>query len=260
MVIPHNQIVFTMNTIFTHRSIRKFKQEPVSEEVLTSILEAGTRASNTGNMQVYSIVVTKDEKLRHLLWEAHFKQNMVLQAPVILTFCADINRFEKWCQMRNARPGYDNFLWFVNASVDAVLASQNCSLMAEEHGLGICYLGTAVYMAEKIIDILKLPKGVVPVTAIAMGYPDENPPLTDRLPLSAIVHYETYGNYSDRQIDQLYYDKENLEQNKALVKLNQTENLAQIFTLKRYKQQDNRLFSKLYLNVLHKQGFMNNDE
>jgi len=125
-------------TIFQHRSIRKYKPDPVSPEVLKQILEAGTRASTTGNMQVYSMVVTTDQSIRQKLWEAHFKQNMVLEAPVHITFCADFNRFTKWCTYREAEPGYDNFLSFFTAAIDALLVSENVALAAEEYGLGIC--------------------------------------------------------------------------------------------------------------------------
>src|SRR5690606_40643353 len=106
---------------------------------------------------------TQEPEIRTKLWEVHFKQNMVLEAPVHLTFCADINRFNQWCQLNNAEPGYDNFLWFYNASIDAVLASQNICIEAEKNGLGICYLGSTTYMDDTIIDIMNLPEGVLRV-------------------------------------------------------------------------------------------------
>lgn len=247
-----------VDTILNHRSIRKFKSENPDKSLISKILEAGTRASTTGNMQVYSIIVTTQPDIKEKLWEAHFKQGMVLQAPVILTFCADFNRFNQWCLQRNAEPGYDNFLSFFTAAIDALLAAQNVCIAAEANGLGICYLGTTTYMADKFIEILKLPKGVVPVTTIALGYPDETPELTDRLPLEAVVHYETYKNYTSEDIDALYKDKENLQSTKELLKINQKETLAQIFTDKRYTRKDNILFSQTLLETLKKQGFMNN--
>ncbi|MBI9066130.1 MAG: nitroreductase family protein [Salinivirgaceae bacterium] len=246
-----------MKTIFNHKSIRKYKSTPIDDAVLEKILLAGTRASNTGNMQIYSIIVTRNDEVRKQLWECHFKQNMVQQAPVHITFCADINRFNKWCEQNNTEPGYDNFLWLYNATIDAVLASQNVSLEAEKHGLGICYLGTTTYMADKIIDILNLPKGVVPVTSIVVGYPDETPELTDRLPLEGIIHYEKYSDYNNQKISEIHNEKENSELSKKLIEENGTENLAQIFTAKRYKKDDNIHFSKVFLNTLLKQGFMN---
>ncbi len=246
-----------MNALSNHKSIRKYKDTPIEPDVLEKILLAGIRASNTGNMQLYSIIVTQDKEIKNKLWEAHFEQKMVLEAPIHITFCADINRFNHWCKINNAEPGYDNFLWLYNATIDATLASQNICIEAENNGLGICYLGTTTYMADKIIDILNLPKGVIPVTAITLGYPNEEPPLTDRLPLDAVVHFEQYEPYSDKTIEKLFKEKENLESTKKLIALNQTTNLAQIFTSKRYKKADNIHFSNTFIETLKKQGFMN---
>jgi nitroreductase len=242
--------------IKNHKSIRKYKNMPVPESILNEILLAATRASNTGNMQTYSIIVSKDETKREQLWTAHFKQNMVLQAPVILTFCADINRFSAWCKLNNAVPAYNNFLWFYNASIDAVLASQNAAIQAQNADLGICYLGTTTYMADKIIDILKLPVGVIPVTSIALGYPDENPHLTDRLPLDAIVHHETYREDSDERILAFFSEKEALPAMIKFVAENKKDNLAQVFTDVRYKMEDNLHFSQKFLDIIKKQGFL----
>jgi nitroreductase len=248
-----------LNTLLSHQTIRKYKSLPISNKVINEILKAGTRAANTGNMQVYSMIVTTDTKIKENLWECHFKQDMVKQAPVIITFCADFNRFNKWCKLRKAEPGYDNFLSFTTAAVDALLVAQSVSLAAEEKGLGTCYLGTTTYMANKIIDVLKLPKGVVPVTTLVVGYPDENPGLSDRLPVEAVVHYETYKDYTSDDIDELYAEKEALPFYQDLLKINNKATLAQIFTDIRYKKSDNVAFSKGLLKVLEQQGFMNNE-
>jgi nitroreductase len=248
-----------IDSVFNHRSIRKYKSQKIDNKSLDLILRAASRASTTGNMQVYSVVVTQDEALKEQLWEAHFKQDMVKQAPVVLTFLADFNRFNKWCEQRNAVPGYDNFLSFYTASIDALLAAQNAALQAEDLGLGICYLGTTTYMAKKIIDTLNLPKGVVPVTTLVVGYPDESPNLTDRLPLEAIVHRETYKDYTSEDIDKLYAEKEAMDLTKQLLEDNQKETLAQVFTDNRYSKKDNILFSNMLLEVLKEQGFMNNE-
>ncbi len=248
-----------IDTIFQHRSIRRYKSDPIGEIILNQILEAASRASTTGNMQVYSIVVTKEKKLREQLWEAHFKQDMVLQAPVHLTFCADFNRFNKWCRQRKANPGYDNFLSFFTAAIDALLASQNAALEAEAHGLGICYLGTATYMAAKISEILNLPGDVVPVACLVVGYPDEDLPLTDRLPMRAIVHNETYQDFSTEEIDQIYKEREESEETWKLLEENQKDTLAQVFTDNRYTKKDNLFFSRQFLAVIKEKGFWNHD-
>jgi hypothetical protein len=179
---------------------------------------------------------------------------------VILTFCADFNRFNSWCRLRQANPGYDNFLSFFTAAIDALLAAQNCALEAESKGLGICYLGTTTYNADKIIDILDLPQAVVPVTTLVLGYPANDPGLTDRLPLEAIVHNESYHDYTATDIDRLYTEKESLDLTKKLPDENKLNTLAQIFTEKRYTLKDNVFFSQKYLEAIRKQGFMNNGE
>lgn len=246
-----------MKTLFNHRSIRNFKPDAVDDETLNYILTAGTRASTIGTMQMYSMVVSTRADIKEQLSAAHFKQPMVNQAPVIITFCADSNRFSKWCKQRGGEPGYDNFLWYIFGATDALLASQNVALAAESKGLGICYLGTTNYMADTIIDILKLPLGVVPVTTLVIGYPNEQPDLTPRLPLDAVVHYETYSDFTPSQIDDLYAELETSEQTQNLLKINEKENLALVFTENRYKKADSMLFSNRYFEALKKQGFMN---
>ncbi len=246
-----------INTILQHKTIRKYKSKPIEKEILNKILEAGTRASTTGNMQVYSIIVSTDVEIKEQLWNAHFKQDMVKQVPVVMTFCADFNRFDKWCRQRNAEPGYDNFLSFYTSSIDALLVAQNVAIAAESYGLGICYLGTTTYMSSEIITILDLPKHVLPVTTLVLGYPDEEVELTDRLPVSAVVHNEKYVDYSPKDIDEIYEAKENLDSTKELIKMNKTENLAQIFTQKRYTKKDNELFSDKLLKVI-KENWYNN--
>jgi nitroreductase len=246
------------DTLLNHRTIRKYISDPIPDKIIQYILEAGIRASTTGNMQVYSIIVTTDDPIKEQLAPCHFNQPMVKTAPVVLTFCADFNRFSKWCRLRKAEPGYDNFLSFMTAAIDALLVAQNVCVAAEDAGLGICYLGTTTYMAGKIIEILELPRGVVPVTTVTLGYPDEHPGLTDRLPLEAVVHREKYVEYSDTDIDQYYREKEFIKIYQDFVKENNKETLAQVFTDVRYKKEDNVLFSNSLLDVLKEQGFMNN--
>jgi nitroreductase len=258
----HNEIhpMETLENLLSHRTIRKYKSDPVDPDILHKILEAGCRASTTGNMQVYSIVVTREEESRKALWALHFKQDMVLRAPLLLTFCADFNRFNIWCRQRGAVPGYDNYLSFFTAAIDALLAAQNVAVAAEDYGLGICYLGTTTYMADSIAEYLELPEGVVPITTLVVGYPDEDPGLTDRLPLKGVVHKEKYRNYTSEDIDSIYAEKEALPLSASLLEENPLPSLAQIFTDKRYTRKDNVYFSRRFLNFIEKQGFMNNED
>ncbi len=246
-----------LDSLYTRRTIRKYSSRPVSDQLLDELLKAGCRASTTGNMQVYSIIVTRDDEQKRKLLPFHFNQRMVTEAPVLLTFCADFNRFNKWCLMRNAVPGYDNLLSFMTAAIDAIIATQTVCIAAEARGLGICYLGTTTYMAHKIIEALELPNSVVPVTAITLGWPDENPEQPDRLPLDAIVHREAYKDYSDEMLTEFYREKEQRTDSGQFIKENNKQTLAQVFTDVRYKKEDNVYFSQTFLQVLKDQGFMN---
>ena len=245
-----------MESIKNRRTIRKYKDQDISNQLLTELLTDSFRASTMGGMQLYSVVVTREKVMKEKLAPFHFNQPMVTQAPVVLTFCADFNRFSLWCKQREAVPGYDNFLSFMNAATDALLVTQNFCTLAEENGLGICYLGTTIYNPEPIIELLKLPRLVIPVATITVGYPDECPEQPDRLPVSGIIHEEYYHDYTPENIEQIYAYKESLPVNKQFVAENKKETLAQVFTDVRYRKSDNEYISEKLLEVLKKQGFL----
>jgi len=245
-----------MDLLLKHVTIRKFENKSVDNFVLNSVLYSGTKASTTGNMQLYSIVISQTEHERNKLIPLHFNQSVAKSAPVLLTFIADFNRFSKWCELNNTIPGYDNFLSFFTAAIDALLVAQNVCIAAENYGLGICYLGTTTYNAREIIQVLHLPKLTFPVTTVAIGYPDESPALTDRIPLKGIIHKGIYEDYSEKLINELFWFKENLDSSKKFVKENRKETLAQIFTDVRYKKADNEFFSEKMIDVLKEQGFL----
>lgn len=245
-----------MEKINTRRTIRKYSDKEVSEELLNRLLNEAARTQTMGNLQLYSVVVTRSAEGKQKLAPAHFNQPMVTEAPVVLTICADYNRTSTWCRNRKAEPGYDNFLSFMNAATDALLYTQTFCNLAEEAGLGLCYLGTTVYMPQMIIDALQLPALVMPVATLTVGWPAENPPLTDRLPLEAIVHKETYKDYTADNIDRYYAHKENLEENKHFCEINKKETLAQIFTDIRYTKKDCEAMSEGLLEALKRQKFI----
>ena len=185
---------------------------------------------------------------------------MVTQAPVVLTFCADYRRTTLWAEQRQGHPGYDNLLSFINAATDALLYCQTFCNMAEAEGLGLCFLGTTVYCPEAIIDTLQLPPLVFPVATITLGWPDEHPAQTDRLPLSAIVHEETYADYTPERIDAAYAEKEATEENRHFVEINNVQTLAQIFTDIRYTRKDNEAMSATLIKALRRQGFLDDSQ
>ena len=242
-----------MKNLLTRRSIRKYAERDVSPVLLNRLLEEAARTQTMGNLQLYSVVVTRSQEMKQRLAPAHFNQPMVTQAPVVLTVCADFNRTSQWARCRKADPGYDNLLSYQNAATDALLYTQTlCNLMDEE-GLGYCYLGTTVYMPQMIIDVLHLPKLVVPVATLTVGWPAEKPPRTDRLPLASFVHEETYHDYTAADIDAYYTAKEQLPENRQFVEENHKETLAQVFTDVRYTRRDNEAMSEGLMEVLRKQ-------
>ncbi len=238
-----------------HRTVRAYSDKEVSSQLLDSLLEAAARTQTMGNLQLYSVVVTRDAERKRQLSPAHFGQPMVEGAPVVLTICADFHRTTRWCEERQASPGYDNPLSFWNAATDALLYTQTLSLLAEEAGLGVCFLGTTIYQPQAIIEALELPQLVFPVATLTLGWPAEEPALSDRLPLASFVHQETYRDYTAQDIDAYYSEKENLPENRHFVEINKKETLAQIFTDIRYTRKDNEAMSEGLQEAMRRQGF-----
>ena len=254
-----------IDAMHLHRSIRKYKPDPVPDDLLQEILEAGIRASSSGNMQTYSIIVTRDRTLREQLYEPHMKQEMVLDAPVLVTFCADFHRMRRWLQLGNAPDNFDNFLSFMIGAIDAALVSQNVALAAESKGLGICYMGSTLANCDQIGRILKLPDNVVPVVGFSLGYPDEEPELRDRLPFDGLVHYETFQDYTDLRVQEIYREREikgwerymSFPRLRQMIEESGVENLAQVYTAVKYTRESHQHFSKIILDFLAEQDFMN---
>ena len=220
---------------------------------MKTLLEKAERTPTMGNLQLYSVIITRNEEKKAQLAPAHFNQPMVMGAPVVLTFCADFRRTTLWAENRKATPGYDNFLSFLNAATDALLYCQTFCNLAEEEGLGTCFLGTTIYNPKAIIEVLQLPRLVMPVATITLGWPAEDPALTDRLPIDSIIHHEIYEDYTPERINAFYTPKEQLEENKHFVEINNKETLAQVFTDLRYTKEANETISKALLETLKEQ-------
>ncbi len=237
------------------RSIRRYKTEDVSDDLLNSLLMRASHTQTMGNLQLYSVVVTRNQDIKRQLSPAHYNQPMVTQAPVVLTFCADFRRTTDWALQRNANPGYDNLLSFQNACTDTLLYCQTFCNMAEEEGLGLCFLGTTLYNSDAIIDILQLPVLTFPVATITLGWPDEEGKVSDRLPLCAIRHDEVYRPFNAERINASYSEREALEESKHFVEENHKDNLAQVFTDIRYSADDNLNISVALDGAMRRQGF-----
>lgn len=236
------------------RTVRRYTAQEVAPELLTQLLEEATHAPNTGNMQLYSVIVTRSEEGKRALDPLHFNQPAATGCSVLLTFCIDINRFNLWCKEGNADAGFGNLQMLLAGAIDASLFAQQFNTLAEMHGLGCCYLGTTAYNAPEIAKVLNLPDGVVPLVSLTVGYPEGEAPLSDRLPLEAIVHDEKYRQYTPEQIREIYAGQENSADSKRFIDENGKSTLAQVFAEVRYPRATNEAFSKTLQEYLEK-GF-----
>ncbi len=243
------------NYFSERRTVRRYRHESVDNAMITNLLELASHAPNTGNMQLYSAVVTTDEEMKKRLAPAHFNQPQVTGCSHVVTFCADYRRYAEWCRMSDADPGCDNFQSFMAAVIDTCLFAQQFNTLAEMNGLGCCYLGTTTYNAPEIGDVLGLPQLVVPVTTITVGYPDGEAALSDRLPIEAIVMDNKYKASGESEIKAFYAEKEALEESRRFVAENGKQNLAQVYAEVRYPRAGAELFSTKYLEYVRKQGF-----
>ena len=197
------------DTLLRHRSIRAFRPDPVDpalvEEVCAQAIAGG---SSSGNLNTFSIVLTRDPARKQRLYELHLQQDMVLQAPLVMTFCADMHRTRSWLARRSARDNFGNLIGWHVAAVDAIIVAQNVCLGFESRGLGICYMGTTLHAMGELADFLQLPPTCLPVTSIVVGVPAEDPPKRDRLPLQAFLHEETYHAAEGSELDAVYAERE----------------------------------------------------
>ena len=241
---------------FANRAtVRDYAPQALPEGLLEKMLAMAVQAPNTGNMQWYSIIVTTTDQGKQALAPAHFNQPSVTSAAAVLTFCLDLNRFERWCRLNCATPGFENFQSFVAAIIDTSLVAQQFCSIAELNGLGTCYLGTTTYNAPDIAQALELPDRVIPVTTLTVGYPraEVNGP-TWRLPVQAVVHFEKYSQPTDEQISGWYAPLE--AESQHFVDENNKQSLAQVFTDIRYPRESAEYFSKVYSDFLAKNRFL----
>lgn len=246
---------FSFDYFTGRRTVRRYSNRPVDDALLERLLEAASHAPTTGNMQLYSVVVSRDADARRRLAPAHFNQSTVEGCQVVMTFCADFNRFVKWCEASDARPGYDNFQSFMTAVIDTVIFAQQFNTLAELNGLGCCYLGTTTYNAPLIAAELQLPPRVVPVVTLTVGYPEGESEVSDRLPVEALIHRETYSDYTPESVHRIYAPKEARSDSARFVAENGKQTLAQVFTDVRYTREANEHFSRIYRDFIASAGF-----
>ena len=191
-----NQVI---EQIYRHYSVRKYKSDPVPDEMIETIVAAGQRASTSSNLQTFSAVVVKKLEKRQRLQELCNNQRHITQAPIFITWCADRSRLDRICQERGYQAANDHVEAFLVAAVDAALVMQSATLAAESLGLGMCYIGAIRNNPDDVIQILDLPPLVFPISGMTLGWPDTEPFIRPRLPLRAVLHWEHYDTEGDAQ-------------------------------------------------------------
>jgi nitroreductase len=192
-----------------HRSIRNYLDRPIEPGLVNDVLhQALAGSSSSGNLNLVSVIKTQDPARKAKLYELHGNQPMVLQAPLVLTFCADTFRTREWLALRQARPGFADFVSWHTAAFDAMILSQTAALAFESHGLGICYMGTTLFSMRAIAAYLEMPANVLPVTSLVVGWPAEAPAQRDRLPAEAWIHEERYQRPTQAEIETRFGERE----------------------------------------------------
>jgi nitroreductase len=186
-----------LDLLRSHRSIRKFTAEPIPDSLLQDILLAGQSAATSSFLQGVTLIRVRDPDRRKLLAQYAGNQAYVATAAEFLVFCADLRRAGNACERYGKPFSGDYTEQFIIATVDVALMAQNTVVAAESVGLGICYIGGLRNNPRQVSDLLQLPKGVYPVFGLCLGFPDQDPEVKPRLPLSILVKDEVYDDCKD---------------------------------------------------------------
>jgi FMN reductase (NADPH) len=197
----------TIETIYQHGSVRHYKPDPVSREMIETVVRASQQASTSSNLQMLSIVALTDLEKRAQMQKYCGGQRHIGQAPVFLTWVADLSRLYRLSAARGYKMEAGQVENFLLAVVDAAIAAQNAALAAESMGLGICYIGAIRNHPREVIRLLKLPYLTFPLVGMTLGWPIRPPMIRPRLPLEAVLHWEQY-NPEGEEVYLKEYDQE----------------------------------------------------
>jgi len=182
-----------------HRSIRKFTDDPVSDEAVADIVRTGLAAATSSNLQGTTVIRVRDAATREAIATLAGGQTYVASAPVFMVWCADLHRSAMACETAGGELSAGMTEHFIIATVDCALAAQNAVVAAESLGYGICYIGGIRNDPQQVADLLELPEQVYPVFGLCIGRPDQDPTLKPRLPLSVTLKEERYDTSGDRE-------------------------------------------------------------
>lgn len=178
--------------IQSHRSIRKYKNEPISQEVLSEILNCAQWAPSSHNVQAYSVIVVRSVETKRQLSALCGNQKWVEECPVFLVFCADFYRLQQACKMHGQTIAVDEVENLLVGAVDTALAAENVLLAARSHGLGGVMIGGIRNNPRGVAEVLGLPPLTIPIMGMCLGYPAQEVQQKPRLPMRAVIHEEHY--------------------------------------------------------------------
>ncbi|MFC2992388.1 oxygen-insensitive NADPH nitroreductase [Halomonas tibetensis] len=184
----------TIELLKSHRSIRKFTDQPVSRELLEELIRAGQGAATSSHVQAYTVIHVKNAENREKIAELAGGQSYVATCGTFLMFCADMKRPTEAAERTGARVVRGMTEQLLVASVDTALMAQNVAVAAESEGLGICYIGGVRNDPQAVSDLLGLPDHVYPVFGMCLGYPAHQPDVKPRLPVGAILKEDSYSD------------------------------------------------------------------
>ena len=175
-----------IETMMGHRSIRKYTDEAIDSDILNTIIRAGQQAAFA--YQVYSVIISRQ------------KDKNPFKAPVLLTICVDLYKFERIMEKRGWKMATNDLTALMFGIEDASYMAQNMVVAAESFGLGTCYLGHPIMSADKLAKTYELPNRVYPIVQITMGFPAENPTPRPRYPINFAVFEEKYPVLTETDI------------------------------------------------------------
>ncbi len=249
---PKNPV---LDCLVNHRSVRKFKPEPIPEETIDTILRAGTRAATGGGIQPYAFIVIDDPDV--------LKKVSYIDGPLAIIAVVDQYRMKRYYESNDAPFYNDQAINLFISTWDATIALHNVVIAAESLGLGGVYIG--MVLSQDLSESLGVPEYVVPAGLVTLGVPDEEPEPRPRLPLEAVVHRNRYRVPSNEEVASWYregdeawlerFENEWDEERRAKSLERGIDNRAKQWTIGHYTEEFTQRESNALLANLKRAGF-----
>ena len=246
-----------IDCLMDHRSIRRFKPQPIEDDVLETIITAGTRAATGGNLQMYTFLAIDDPDTIALLKREGVP--VMANTPLVVVALLDLYRIKRWMEASDTQPVVmDRAIYFFLGFWDATIALQNVVVAAESLGLGTCYVGGI--LSFDVAKHLGTPEYVFPAGMVCIGYPHEEPALSMRLPLEAVLHRNSYHLYTDDEIKAFYQQREGVwdtvsDELRERLRSQGINSIPQALAVQRFADQVTARRSKGIVENLRRAGF-----